>query len=422
MSSIPIGDVEHTLTKSTLRVSGMGYDVARVRGSIPSLGDGWIHLDPQNGMQIPDRVSTAVSTAFRGSAPTHGSGHLSSRRSAGLIEASRQAIADLVGGDPAGVVVGPDRATMLAWLAESLSSRLGLGTGLVLSRLDEEANVAPWLRIANRYGAKVRWAEVEIDTCELPSWQFEELIDSTTRLVAMTAASPIVGSAPDVRVAADRVHAVGGLIVVDVAGAAPYAHVDINELGADVIAVSASAWGGPQVGALVFRDPGLLDRIPSMSLNPYAKGAERLEVGGHQYALLAGVVSSIDYLANLDDAATGTRRERLELSIGSLQDYHDRLFDYLMRSLKKLDHVMVLGNAPSRIPTLSFTVADMSAEKVSEHLAQNRIGTVSGVHSGSRLLDALGVNDEGGAVTIGLAPYTTRYEIDQLVKALVQLI
>nr|WP_296770723.1 cysteine desulfurase-like protein [Rhodococcus sp. (in: high G+C Gram-positive bacteria)] len=399
----------------------MGYDVARVRGSIPSLGDGWIHLDPQNGMQIPDRVSTAVSTAFRGSAPTHTSGHMSSRRSAGLLEAARQAIADLVGGDPAGVVLGPDRATMLAWLAESMSSRLGLGTGLVLSRLDEEANVAPWLRIANRYGAQVRWAEVEIDTCELPSWQFEELITTTTRLVAMTAASPIVGSAPDVRVAADRVHAVGGLIVVDAAGAAPYAHVDIEELGADIVAVNASAWGGPQVGALVFRDPELLDKIPSMSLNPFAKGAERLEVAGHQYALLAGVVSSIDYLANLDDSATGTRRERLQLSIGSLQDYHDRLFDYLMRSLEKLDHVMVLGSAPSRIPTLSFTVENTAAEKVSEHLAQNRIGTVSGIHSGSRLLDALGVNDEGGAVTIGLAPYTTRYEIDQLVKGLASL-
>ncbi|MGA9872566.1 MAG: cysteine desulfurase-like protein [Rhodococcus sp. (in: high G+C Gram-positive bacteria)] len=399
----------------------MGYDVARVRGSIPSLGDGWIHLDPQNGMQIPDRVSTAVSTAFRGSASTHLAGHMSARRSASLLEAARQAIADLVGGDPAGVVLGPDRATLLAWLAESLSSRLGLGTGLVLSRLDEEANVAPWLRIANRYGAQVRWAEVEIDTCELPSWQFEELITSTTRLVAMTAASPIVGSAPNVRVASDRVHAVGGLMIVDAAGAAPYAHVDINELGADVVAVSGAAWGGPQVGALVFRDPTLLDRIPSVSLNPFAKGAERLEVAGHQYALLAGLVSSIDYLANLDDAATGTRRERLDLSIGSLQDYHDRLFDYLLKSLGKLDHVMVLGDAPSRIPTLSFTVADTSAEKVSEHLAQHRIGTVSGVHSGSRLLDALGVNDEGGAVTIGLAPYTTRYEIDQLSKALAKL-
>ena len=178
-----------------------------------------------------------------------------------------------------GVVLGPDRAVLLAWLAEALSSRLGLGTGVVLSRLDEEANVAPWLRVANRYGAQVRWAEVEIETCELPSWQFEELIGPTTRLVALTAASPIVGSAPDVRVAADRVHEVGGLLVADAIGAAPYAHVDIDELGADVVAVSAPSWGGPQVGALVFRDPASARRIPAMSLNPYAHGCRAARGG-----------------------------------------------------------------------------------------------------------------------------------------------
>ncbi|MGC0366975.1 cysteine desulfurase family protein (TIGR01976 family) [Rhodococcus sp. 27YEA15] len=396
----------------------MAYDVARVRGLIPSLGDGWIHLDPQAGMQIPDAVSRSVSTAFRASASSSSGGHVSNRRSAAIVESARNAVADLVGGDPAGVVLGPDRAVLLAWLAESLSSRLGLGTGLVLSRLDEEANVAPWLRVAGRYGAHVRWAEVEIETCELPSWQFNDLITSTTRLVAVTAASPIVGSAPNVRVAADRVHEFGGLMVVDAVGAAPYAHVDIAELGADVVAVSAPSWGGPQAGALVFRDPGLLDRIPAMSLNPYARGAERLEVGAHQFALLSGLTASIDFLADLDESATGTRRERLETSISSLQDYQDGLFEHLMRSLSALSNVMILGRAPTRVPTLSFTMEGLAADKVAAHLADQRIATVSGTHGGSRLLDALGVNDEGGAVTIGLAPYTTRHEINQLVAEL----
>ncbi|MBJ8339995.1 cysteine desulfurase-like protein [Antrihabitans sp. YC3-6] len=399
----------------------MTYDVARVRGLIPSLGDGWIHLDPQAGMQVPDAVFRAVSTGFRTSSFSHTGQHSASQRSAGILERARQAVADLVGGDPAGVVLGPDRALLLAWLAESLSSRLGLGTGIVLSRLDDEANVAPWLRIANRYGAHVRWAEVEIETCELPAWQFEELIGPTARLVALTAASPIVGSAPDVRVAADRVHEVGGLLVVDAIGAAPYAHIDIDELGADIIAVSGTSWGGPQVGALAFRDPAFLDRIPAMSLNPYAKGAERLEVGGHQYSMLAGLTTSIDYLAGLDEAATGTRRERLETSISSLQAYQDDLFEHLMATLGDLPKVTVIGRASTRIPTVSFTVAGTQSEKVAAKLADHRIGTLSGSHGGSRLLDALGVNDEGGAVTVGLAPYTTKYEIDQLGRALSSL-
>ncbi|MBF4997929.1 cysteine desulfurase-like protein [Nocardia sp. BSTN01] len=396
----------------------MTYDVARVRGLIPSLGDGWIHLDPQAGMLVPDSVSRAVSTGFRTSAFSHTNRHAAARRGGAILDAAREAVADLVGGDPAGVVLGPDRAVLLAWLAESLSSRLGLGTGIVLSRLDDEANVAPWLRIANRYGAHVRWAEVEIETCEMPAWQFEELIGPTARLVAVTAASPIVGSAPAVRVAADRVHEVGGLLVADCFGAAPYALIDIDELNADVVALSAPAWGGPQIGALVFRDPAFLDRIPSMSLNPYAKGAERLEVGGHQYALLAGLTTSIDYLAGLDEQATGSRRERLEVSITSLQDYHDQLFENLMEVLDAVPDLTVIGRASTRIPTVSFTIAGMQAEKISAELADHRIGTVSGAHGGSRLLDALGVNDEGGAVTLGLAPYTTKFEIEQLGRAL----
>jgi cysteine desulfurase family protein (TIGR01976 family) len=396
----------------------MTYDVARVRGLIPSLGDGWVHLDPQAGMLVPDAVSRAVSTGFRTTAFTHTARHGAAKRSAAVLDAAREAVADLVGGEPAGVVLGADRALLLAWLAESLSSRLGLGTGIVLSRLDDEANVAPWLRIANRYGAHVRWAEVEIETCELPAWQFEELIGPTARLVALTAASPIVGSAPNVRVAADRVHEVGGLLVVDAVGAVPYALLDILELKADVVALSAASWGGPQVGALVFRDPAFLDRIPAMSLNPYARGAERLEVGGHQYAMLAGLATSVDYLAGLDEAARGSRRERLETSIISLQDYHDELFEHLMSSLQELPKITVIGKASTRVPTVSFSVAGMQAEKVSARLADHRIGTLSGMHGGSRLLDALGVNDEGGAVTVGLAPYTTRFEIDLLVRAL----
>ncbi len=396
----------------------MNYDVARVRGLIPSLGDGWIHLDPQVGMQVPDIVMRAVSTGFRTSAFAAGGAHRSSVRSGQILTAARIALADLVGGDPSGVVLGPDRASLLAWLGESLSAQLGLGTGIVLSRLDDEANVAPWLRIANRHGAHVRWAEVEIDTCEMPAWQFEELIGPTARLVALTAASPIVGSAPNVRVAADRVHDVGGLLIVDGAGAAPYASLDIAQLGADVIALSAQAWGGPPVGALVFRDPAFLDRIPSMSLDPYATGPQRLEVGAHNYAMLAGLIASVEYLAGLDETAQGTRRERLEQSITSMQHYQDGLFDYLRSSLEGLSKVTLIGRPSSHIPTASFTVSGMQAEKVSATLADNRISTLSGTHGGSRLLDALGVSDAGGAVTVGLAPYTTRREIDQLVRAI----
>ena len=151
----------------------MAYDVARVRGLHPSLGDGWVHFDAQHGMLLPDSVGRAVSTAFRGSMPTPVGPHPSAQRSAAVLDAARQAVADLVNADPRGVVLGADRAVLLTSLADASSSRVGLGYEVVVTRLDDEANIAPWLRAANRYGAKVKWAEVDIETGELPTWQWE---------------------------------------------------------------------------------------------------------------------------------------------------------------------------------------------------------------------------------------------------------
>jgi len=138
----------------------MAFDVARVRGLHPTLGDGWVHLDPQAGMLIPDAVSTTVSTAFRTSGASASGPHPLARRSATLLDAARQAVADMVNGDPAGVVLGADRAVLLTLLADASSSRSGLGYEIVVTRLDDEANISPWLRAANRYGAAAVWSTI----------------------------------------------------------------------------------------------------------------------------------------------------------------------------------------------------------------------------------------------------------------------
>lgn len=397
----------------------MAYDVARVRGLHPALGDGWMRFDAQAGMLIPDSVSTTVSTAFRGSAPNAASPHPFAQRSVAVLEAARQAVADLVNGDPGGVVLGADRAVLLTALADASSSRAGIGDEVVVSRLDDEANIAPWLRAANRYGAKVKWAEVDIETGELPPWQWEGLITPPTRLVAMTSASATLGTVTDVGIVSKLVHDVGGLVVVDHTAAAPYQLLDIGEVDADVVALNASAWGGPPIGALVFRDPAQIDTFGSVSTNPYASGPARLELGGHQYGLLAGVVASIEYLANLDDAATGTRREKLSTSMQSAGAYLSHLFDYMMVSLRSLPLVMVIGRPLQHIPVVTFAVNGVPAERVAQRLADN--GILAICNADSRVLDLIGVNDIGGAVTVGLAHYSTMAEVDQLVRALASL-
>ncbi len=397
----------------------MAYDVARVRGLHPSLGDGWVHFDAQNGMLVPDSVATTVSTAFRGSMATTDGPHPAARRSTAVLSAARQAVADLVNGDPQGVVLGADRSLLLTSLAEAASSRVGLGYEVVVTRLDDEANIAPWLRAANRYGAKVKWAEVDIETGELPAWQWEGLIARSTRLVAVASASSTLGTVTDLGAVTKLVHEVGGLVVVDHSAAAPYRLLDLEEIGVDAVALNAVSWGGPPIGALVFRDPAVIESFAPVSLHPYASGPERLELGLHQFGLLGGVVASIEYLASLDEAASGTRRERLALSMQSAAFYMDRLFDYLLSSLLSLPRVIVIGRPEVRIPVLSFAVSDVPAERVVRRLADN--GVLAIPNANSRVLDVIGVNDIGGAVTVGLAHYTTTAEVDQLVRAIASL-
>ncbi|OLR91410.1 cysteine desulfurase-like protein [Actinokineospora bangkokensis] len=394
----------------------MAFDVARVRGLFPALGDGWVHLDSPAGMQVPEQVATAVSTALR--APVSGPGGVfpASQRAEAIVAAARRAVADLVGGDPAGVVLGPNPAVLLARLAEALGERWLIGDEVVLSRLDDQANTAPWLRVAQRAGATVRWAEVDIETCELPAWQYGELVSPRTRVVAVTAASGAVGTRPDLPkiVAAAREH--GATVVVDATSSAPFVPLDITELGADVLVVSASAWGGPAVAALAFADPAVLDRLPATNLDPRAQGPERLELGQHAHPLLAGLVASVDYLAELDDAATGSRRARLTTSLGSAKSYQAGLLSRLVAELRSLRHVMVLGDAMRRIPALAFTTADRRAADAVAELARLGIcafadDTPTGVFA------ALGVGEVGGAVRVGLAHYTNAVEVDQLVEA-----
>jgi selenocysteine lyase/cysteine desulfurase len=215
------------------------------------------------------------------------------------------------------------------------------------------------------------------------------------------------------------VHDVGGLVVVDHSAAAPYRLIDIDEIEADVVAVNAVGWGGPPVGALVFRDPALINSFGSVSTNPHATGSARLEVGVHQYGLLAGLVASIEYLASLDESARGSRRERLSVSMQSAAIYLDRIFDYLMASLHSLPLAVVIGRPETRIPVVSFAVHEVPAEQVVRRLADNGILAIA--NASSRVLDVIGVNDVGGAVTVGLAHYSTMAEVDQLVRALASL-
>jgi len=378
-------------------------------------------LDAPEGMQVPEQVATAVSTAMR--APVSGRGGVfpASQRAEAIIDAARRAVADLVGGQPAGVVLGPSVPVLLARLADALAESWLLGDEVVVSRLDQQANIVPWLRAAQRTGATARWAEIEIETCELPAWQYDELVNERTKVVAVTAGSGVVGARPEltpILQCAGKHH--GTLCVVDASATAPFLPLDIASLGADVLVLNASAWGGPPIAAMVFRQPALLDRLPSLSLEPHARGADRLEPGPHPYPLLAGLVASVEYLAGLDDAASGSRRERVLTSMSSVKAYLTGLLVHLVNELRALRHVMVVGDSMRRVPTVAFTVTNVKAPDVVEHLANHGVCAFAdpALHG---VLAALGIGEVGGAVVAGLAHYSTTVEVNQLVGAVAAL-
>lgn len=399
----------------------VAFDVARVRGMTPAISDGWVHLDAPTGAQSPEQVALTMSTAIRAPVSAPGGAFPASQRAEVIEDAARQAVADLVGADPRGVVLGPGREELFSRLAESVAQTWEMGEAIVLSRLDDVANTAPWERAARERGVEVRWAEIEIETCELPESQYDGLLDTSVQLVAVTAGSEHVGTRPRVPAIAERAHRTGALVVVDGYAAAAGGPLRIEELGADVLAVSPAAWGGPQCGALVFANPDLLDQLPSCSLNPNAVGPERLEVGPHCYPLLAGLVASVDYLASLDDTAQGDRPARLATSMRAVWDYQSELLDELLRELSFIPSVMVVGDPSGGVPALAFTHDARKAPDVVAHLADRGLCAVADLgHHG--VLEHLGSAEVGGVVRIGLAHYTTRSELDQLVRALIEMV
>jgi cysteine desulfurase family protein (TIGR01976 family) len=395
-------------------------DVARVRGLFPALADGFVHAEGAAGALLPESVARAVGHAMRMPVAPRGGIFPASGRAEAIVSAARAAIADLVGGLPGGVVLGPS-LTALTWqMARALARTWGPGDEIVVSRLDHDANVRPWVTLAEANGVLVRWAEVDIETGELPAWQYDELLTSRTRLVAVTGASSVIGTCPDVGAIAARAHAVGALVFVDAAHLAPHAFVDRVALGADLLGLSVRKWGGPSVGAVV-AEPALLRELQPDKLAPVPdRVPDRFETS-LPLELLAGVPASVEHLAGLCQDADGARRERLRTSMAAVAAYERPLFEWLDEALRAMRHVTVIGRPPQVTPTLSFTVAHLRARQVTSELSRRGICAWDGDGWASELFDALGVSEHGGAVQLGLLHYNTAEEVGYVIDAVAAL-
>lgn len=392
------------------------YDVEAVRRDFPALAEGLAHFDGPGGTQVPTAVSDAVADTMRSAVSNRHGPFASSRRADAIVDAARLAVADLVGGDPAGVVLGQSMTANTYVMANALARTWRPGDEVVLSRLDHDADVRPWVQAAARAGAVVRWAEVDVETTELPAEQYDGLLTERTRLVALTAASNATGTRPDVRAIADRAHAVGAVVHVDGVHATPHLPTDVRELGADLYATSAYKWYGPHIGCTV-GDPALLASLRPDKLRPSSDAVpDRFEHGTANFACYAGVTAAVDWIASHGSGAT--RRERVLDAMRTFAAHEDAVFARLLDGLAARADVRLVGSPARRTPTVAFTVDGRSPLQVSADLGNAGVAVWAGNYYAVELMTALGLEGSGGAVRAGVVCYTTTAEVDRLLGAL----
>jgi cysteine desulfurase family protein (TIGR01976 family) len=408
------------------------FDVAAVRALYPALADGNAYLDGAAGTQVPVSVIEAIAAAYRAGMGNLGGAFAASGRSDAIVAGARAAVADLVGGAPDGVVFGPSATALAYRIADALSRGWTAGDDIVVSRLDHDSNVRPWIQVAGRAGVTVKWAEFDLVTGELPAAQYADLVGPRTRLVAVTAASNAIGTRPDVAAIAAFAHAAGALCYVDGVHATPHAPVDVTALGADFYTTSAYKWSGPHLAALA-AGPELLETVWPDKLAPSSNAVPwRFERGTLPFADLAGLTAAVDHLAALSalaapgfsppgpGGAPASRRQRLLASMAAVEAYESALFARLAGGLAELDHVTLYGKAARRAPTAFFSVAGVAPRAVAEYLAGRGVNVWDGDNYAYELCTALGLEPDG-AVRAGLVHYNDDSDVDRLLEGVAGL-
>jgi len=395
------------------------FDVARIRARMPALASGVAFFDGPGGTQLPDIVADAMRTAMTEPLSNRGTMTQSERNAESIVQGSRLAAADLLGCDPAGVVFSRSMTEATFMVARTLANDWGPGDRVVVTDLDHDANVRPWVTYAEKAGAEVAWARLDPTTGELPTSHIVDQITDNTRLVAVTGASNVVGTRPDLPAIAEAAHAVNALFFVDGVHLTAHAPIDVEQIGADFYACSAYKFLGPHLG-IVAASSALWESLHPDKLAPSTEQVpERFELGTLPYELLAGLIAAVDVLADLvpGGQASMTRRDRLVRSMTALAQHEDRLHARLRSALEELPGITMYAHARRRTPTEFFTFDGWDSAEVAHRLADKQINAPAGSFYAYEPCRSLGLGS-GGAIRAGLAPYTDESDGDRLIAAL----
>jgi cysteine desulfurase family protein (TIGR01976 family) len=406
------------------------FDPAVLRPEFPALamehdGQPVVFLDGPGGTQVPASVIDAVAAYYRESNANHGGAFATSVRSDAIVAEGRAAVADLLGAaSPAEVKFGQNMTSLTFALSRSIGRLLRPGDEVVISRLDHEANRAPWMAAAADAGAAIREIEVDLATCTLDLASLEDALSERTRLVAVGYASNATGTVNPVAEIVRRARAVGALTFVDAVHLAPHGPLDVAALGADFVACSAYKFFGPHLGILWGRSE-LLAALPAYKVRP---AEDRWETGTQNHEGIAGTLAAVEYLASMGERFGGVapgapRRKRLLAGMAGIEAYERDLSLLLLDGLAEVPGLTLHGLAdPARVaertPTFALTLDGWSPRAVTEALAARGIYAWDGDFYATTLIEDLGLAAAGGVVRVGLAHYNTAAEVERLLAAL----
>ncbi|MBL8155248.1 MAG: cysteine desulfurase-like protein [Anaerolineae bacterium] len=412
----------------------MFFDTQAVREQFRMVGEHQpVFFDNPAGTQVPDLVIEAVADYYRRMNANSGGAFETSKSTDAMVMATRERLADFLNApDPSEIVIGPNMTTLNFALSRALARTLKPGDEIVLTRMDHDANVAPWLRIAEDHGLVVHWVDIITADCTLDMDSLEAALSDRTRIVATVHASNAVGTINPVARIGAMAHAAGALYVVDAVQSAPHVPIDVQAIGCDFLLCSAYKFFGPHIGILWGRYD-LLAELPAYKVRPSKnKPPYRWETGTPSFETIAGVGATIDYMAGLGRdyamslagsfAGLSGRRLELRCAMTAVKQDEEVLIGALIEMLQGVPGVHIAGitdpaRFSERVPTVVFTRDGYTPQQIAAYLASQRVYVWDGNYYAQEIMERLG-HGEHGMVRVGLAHYNTLDEIARLGGAL----
>lgn len=414
----------------------MNYNVIEIRSHFPSLQNGNIFFDNPGGTQVPQEVIDAVSDYFKtANANTQGA-FATSQHTDTMIAEARAALADFLNARSSDeIVFGPNMTTLTFNISRALGRFLDEGDEIIVTRLDHDANIAPWLVLEER-GAVIRWVDIHPDDCTLTMADFERHLSTKTKIVAVGGASNAVGTINDIKTMIALAHMAGAAVFIDAVHYAPHVPIDVQELDCDLLACSVYKFYGPHLGVL-YAKYDLLNRLVPYKVRPAPnRPPDKFETGTLNHEGIAGALAAINYLASMGEKygapftaqfnAFAGRRLRLKTAMAAIQAHERDLFARLLRGLREVPAVKIYGitdlaRLDDRTPTVAFTLDGATPRQIAERLARENVFVWDGNYYALALMERLELQEHGGAVRVGLAHYNTTQEVERFLSVMKEI-